>query len=216
MISVKNIYKNFGTLNVLKGVSCEIKNGEKVAIIGPSAKHATANITALSEMPWTSAELEQLRYQFQNLASIPNYPGSYIIGRYTGFAFLAAYEDNANPTEELQRYITTINKEISRKREEFGLETLEIGQTLLSKRLDQMVEKYNAAKKALGADHADIKTAEAFLSTILKHVEREDYDLVDVLELKAAAERISATNNSALNDTVTAINRVVAAIEGTK
>ena len=36
MISVKNIYKNFGTLNVLKGVSCEIKNGEKVAIIGPS------------------------------------------------------------------------------------------------------------------------------------------------------------------------------------
>ena len=36
MIGVKNIYKNFGTLNVLKGVSCEIKNGEKVAIIGPS------------------------------------------------------------------------------------------------------------------------------------------------------------------------------------
>ena len=36
MISVKNIYKNFGTLNVLKGVSCDIKDGEKVAIIGPS------------------------------------------------------------------------------------------------------------------------------------------------------------------------------------
>ncbi len=36
MISIKNIYKDFGTLNVLKGVSCEIKNGEKVAIIGPS------------------------------------------------------------------------------------------------------------------------------------------------------------------------------------
>jgi hypothetical protein len=199
------------------GADCQIKySNEMVAIIGPSAKHATANITALSEMPWTSAELEQLRYQFQNLASIPNYPGSYIIGRYTGFAFLAAYEDNANPTEELQRYITTINKEISRKREEFGLETLEIGQTLLSKRLVQMVEAFNDAKKELGADHADVKTAETMLSTILKHVEREDYDLVDVLELKAAAERISATNNSDLKDTVTAINRVVAAIEGTK
>ena len=36
MISVKNIYKNFGALNVLKGVSCNIQNGEKVAIIGPS------------------------------------------------------------------------------------------------------------------------------------------------------------------------------------
>ena len=36
MISVKNIYKNFGDLSVLKSVSCNIKAGEKVAIIGPS------------------------------------------------------------------------------------------------------------------------------------------------------------------------------------
>lgn len=36
MIGVKNIYKNFGKLEVLKGVSCEIKQGEKVVIIGPS------------------------------------------------------------------------------------------------------------------------------------------------------------------------------------
>ena len=36
MISVKNIYKDFGTLRVLQGVSCNIKSGEKVAVIGPS------------------------------------------------------------------------------------------------------------------------------------------------------------------------------------
>lgn len=36
MISVRNIYKTFGNLQVLKGVSCEIEKGEKVAIIGPS------------------------------------------------------------------------------------------------------------------------------------------------------------------------------------
>lgn len=36
MISVKNIYKNFGSLSVLHAVSCDIKDGEKVAIIGPS------------------------------------------------------------------------------------------------------------------------------------------------------------------------------------
>ena len=36
MISVKNIYKDFGKLRVLDGVSCDIKAGERVVIIGPS------------------------------------------------------------------------------------------------------------------------------------------------------------------------------------
>ena len=36
MISVKNVYKNFGDVKVLSGTSCEIKKGEKVVIIGPS------------------------------------------------------------------------------------------------------------------------------------------------------------------------------------
>lgn len=36
LISIKGLYKNFGKLQVLKGVSTDIKKGEKVAIIGPS------------------------------------------------------------------------------------------------------------------------------------------------------------------------------------
>ncbi len=36
LISICNVYKNFGKINVLKGVSCNIKKGEKIAIIGPS------------------------------------------------------------------------------------------------------------------------------------------------------------------------------------
>ncbi len=36
VISVKNICKDFGTLRVLNGVSCEVAKGEKIAIIGPS------------------------------------------------------------------------------------------------------------------------------------------------------------------------------------
>ena len=36
MISVKNIDKKFGSLHVLKNVSCQIEKGEKVVIIGPS------------------------------------------------------------------------------------------------------------------------------------------------------------------------------------
>ena len=36
MIEIKNVYKNFKSLSVLKGVSTTIQNGEKVVIIGPS------------------------------------------------------------------------------------------------------------------------------------------------------------------------------------
>ena len=108
---------------------------EMAAILGDSAKHSTANLNALADLPWTSEEYKNVALQFNNLASIPNYPGSYIIGRYTNFAFLDAYNDRADPTTELLSYITTINKEITKKRNEFNLETLEIGQTKASKRI---------------------------------------------------------------------------------
>lgn len=36
LLTVNNIYKNFGKVQVLKGVSCDIKKGEKVVVIGPS------------------------------------------------------------------------------------------------------------------------------------------------------------------------------------
>ncbi len=36
MISIRNIYKYFGDLHVLNGVSCDIQKGEVVAIVGPS------------------------------------------------------------------------------------------------------------------------------------------------------------------------------------
>lgn len=35
-LQIKGLYKNFGKVSVLKGVSCDIKKGEKVVIIGPS------------------------------------------------------------------------------------------------------------------------------------------------------------------------------------
>jgi len=116
---------------------------EMVAIIGDSAKHSTANRHALESMPWTYDEYTEVSKQFENLASIPNYPGYYIIDRYTEFAFLSAYNDDADPRTELLSYINIINKEITRKREEFKLETLEIGQKLSDKRAAQALTAMN-------------------------------------------------------------------------
>ncbi|MCI5974484.1 MAG: ATP-binding cassette domain-containing protein, partial [Clostridiales bacterium] len=36
IVNVNNIFKNFGNLQVLKGVSCRVQKGERIVLIGPS------------------------------------------------------------------------------------------------------------------------------------------------------------------------------------
>ncbi len=100
-----------------------------VALIGPSAKYATANMEAVKNLSWTAEELKSIIDQMENLSAVENYPGSYYIGRYEQFAFYEAYNEGGDAATALQNYINVINKEISRKRAEFDLPTLDIGQT---------------------------------------------------------------------------------------
>ncbi len=96
---------------------------EKIALLGPSAKYATANIEALQKMSWSKDELDNLTAQFNAVECTPEYPGSYIIGRFTNFAFLGAYNNGDNPVEKMRSYIDDINNELTRKRGEFDLPT---------------------------------------------------------------------------------------------
>ncbi len=163
------------------GADCQVDySNEMVAILGPSAKHGTANEAALESMPWTRDELIQLKAQFEQLASIPNYPGSYIIDRYTNFAFLEAYNDKADPTVAMQSYITTINKEITRKRAEFGLETLELGQTLAQKRLQEAETKLNEAKTSSSYNNSYDEVVNNVLELIAGY-ETEDFASLRVM-----------------------------------
>lgn len=103
-----------------------------VALIGPSAKYAAANRDAIQLLSWTTKEYRAINDQLNHLTSIKNYPGSYIIVRYINFAFLDAYNNGTDAVDSLQGYISAINTELTRKREEFGdsgLEKLEQGQT---------------------------------------------------------------------------------------
>ncbi len=90
-----------------------------VALIGPSAKYETANLHAIDKLSWTAKENKAIKNQMAHLSSIVNYPGSYIINRYTQFAFLDAVNESADPIDALSSYIEAINSEIARKREEF-------------------------------------------------------------------------------------------------
>lgn len=98
---------------------------ELVTLLGPSGQYATANLESLRSQPWSDEVRKALEDQFDNLAVTPEMPGGYIITRYVNFAFLAAYNDDANPVDELLSYIDLINSELTRKRQEFGLPTLE-------------------------------------------------------------------------------------------
>ena len=53
MISVRNIYKDYGSLRVLKGVSCEIEKGEKIVVVGPSGSGKSTFLRCINllEMP---------------------------------------------------------------------------------------------------------------------------------------------------------------------
>ncbi len=183
-------------------------SNEMIAILGPSAKHPTANVEALASMPWTAAEYEQVSYQFQNLAAIPNYPGAYIVARYTNFAFLDAFNNKADPATSLQEYITIINKEITRKRAEFGLETLDyVGQTLAQKRMAQ-------AEKELQAIHEGSSYSSAYdvaYDNVMMAI--EGYKTEDYATIRALASELEDLNEDLFATAVAYLRNAADALE---
>jgi len=101
---------------------------EITALIGAAARHGTANRTALEELPWTTNEMNNLLTQFDNLTAVRDFPGSYILERYVRFAFLDVYNENAVPQDALLQHLVTINRELSRRREEFNFAFFPVGQ----------------------------------------------------------------------------------------
>ena len=99
---------------------------EIVSIVGIASRPATANRAALMELPWTTEEWANINAQFDQLDAVPNHPGSYYLARYVNFAFLAAYNEGKDPADALLSYVPTINKEITRKREEFKMYTYDM------------------------------------------------------------------------------------------
>lgn len=126
---------------------------ELVAVMGPAAKYNTANMEALAELPWTASEYKALQAQMQHLAAVPEYPGGYIIARYVDFAFMDAYNNNADPVESMLDNITEINKELSRKRKEFGLDYYEISySTSFVENADGEIADLSLAETAVEAE----------------------------------------------------------------
>ena len=86
-----------------------------------TVKYNTANLNALLDQAWTDDERDAMLEQIPHLKGIPYNPGDYNISRYVGFAFLAVYNSKANAVDSLLNYVVDIDKELSRKREEYHL-----------------------------------------------------------------------------------------------
>jgi ABC-type glycerol-3-phosphate transport system substrate-binding protein len=94
---------------------------EMEGILGAAARYPTANVEAMSHLPWTVAEYSKLEEQWDWVKGIPEVPGGYMTGRHLDNAFRLVYDQNTNPRETIYDYVQVINEEISKKRREFGL-----------------------------------------------------------------------------------------------
>lgn len=98
---------------------------ETIMVSQPTTKVNTANINALLSQPWTVYERAAIETQIQHLAGIEEYPGIYIVPTYIDYAFKDVYNNHRDAATAMLERIIYINNEITRKREEFGMETYE-------------------------------------------------------------------------------------------
>lgn len=89
--------------------------------LGASARYPTANLAALSELPWSLSLYTQLTKQMEWVDGMPEVPGGYFTGRHFNNAFRRVVYQGSNARKTLIDYTRIINDEITEKRREFGL-----------------------------------------------------------------------------------------------
>ncbi len=99
----------------------QVKYGQEIeSILGTASRYATANLEAASRLPWKTEDFKAIEAAWQYATALPEYPGSYIFGRYINFAFLEVVNNDGDPGEQLIDYVKMINDELERKQAEFA------------------------------------------------------------------------------------------------
>lgn len=100
---------------------------ERLAVnANPTTKYNSPTKDALLSQAWTDEEYKAMQTQLDSLVGIREYPGNYIIKTYVNSAFLQAYNNSSDASDELLDRILYINKEISRKREDFKMDYYDV------------------------------------------------------------------------------------------
>ena len=96
---------------------------EMEALLGSSARYATANREAFVQLAWNANDIEVLEEQWNQTVGIREVPGGYYTGRHLANAVRRVITTKADPRETILDYSITIDSEIIKKRAEFGLKT---------------------------------------------------------------------------------------------
>lgn len=89
--------------------------------LGSSARYPTANLEALTQLPWPTKDLTKLMEQMKWARGIPEVPGGYMTGRHVDNAFRKVVVQGEDPRETMDYYVRYMNEEITAKRKEFNL-----------------------------------------------------------------------------------------------
>ena len=92
------------------------------ALLGTAARHTPANIEAFANLAWSKSEVETFAKQRKDVLVRPGAPGDYYVSRNIQNAFSATYLRGEDAREMLTYWTNETNREIKRKREEFGLD----------------------------------------------------------------------------------------------
>ncbi len=92
-------------------------------LLGQLGRYTPANTEALQQLSWSKDEQATLLKAQSELREIPIIPASYAVTRNIMNAFRETVNNSENPRDTLLWYNRDINTEITRKRENLGLET---------------------------------------------------------------------------------------------
>ena len=90
-------------------------------VLGAAGRYASANLEAVTQLPWTQQELAAIGEQRQYVTELPEVAGGYYMARNINNAFLAVVNRGENLRESLRYWDNETNREIARKRRELGL-----------------------------------------------------------------------------------------------
>lgn len=92
------------------------------AVLGISARPATANVTAFSRLSWAGNGLETMLGQWSKVREIPEVPGGYFTSRAIDQAYWNTAYMYKKPRDMLIKWSKEVDNEITRKRQEYHLD----------------------------------------------------------------------------------------------